>query len=418
MFDEIELQEISKNIQEAVPDLITINGKKLILLLGATGAGKSTLIYYQMGGKLKMVGSSGRNQRVEPDDPNNNSYPAIYSRSESGTKVPRAYSAQNQDFYYCDVPGFQENRDVGGPEIQYICNTLMLQSAMERAELIKGIIVTIDFLSIKESRSLLLGPILESLYKVLQYPNNIEDIGDSLTFVVTKSDPQNEVDTLEIIKTTKNKLEEQINYYDKRIETMQRLINDKTKVYNLFDKMKRKLRMENSNETAYQAELEKEIEQTINSNLDDEKNKINNELKAALDLHSITINRFQRLKQLCKLMIQKIDNDKVIVSNVMDAGQTREKIINSFNNTSLDKKYLKFHKNDKSRYKFDCILYNFAKDGLLAFNQYLMAKQMLAGTCDNLQLRRYQLNDLKAQLAMAKNNNDMEANMQAFQKKY
>ena len=114
--DEKQAQEII----DASLDSETINDKpEVVLVVGWTGAGKSTFMSYISGYPCSAVYQNGNTVIISPE-----SAFKISSRAVSETTKPAGWYLESAQLHFIDCPGFQDNRGV----VQDIKNAFYLKN--------------------------------------------------------------------------------------------------------------------------------------------------------------------------------------------------------------------------------------------------------------------------------------------------
>lgn len=158
-----------------------INGKYIYLLLGLTGAGKSTTLHFLCGSKMENCIVNGM-PHIGPVKINNSYLQAVTTspkiQSETRVIIPvKIELEKNEDFViFCDSPGFE---DTNGPEND-IANSIAIQKAIEICEGIKPIIVSSKLSGDRFERLSGLTHILSRMFKDLT--KSVE----SFSYVYTK----------------------------------------------------------------------------------------------------------------------------------------------------------------------------------------------------------------------------------------
>jgi GTPase Era involved in 16S rRNA processing len=147
-----------------------------VLIIGNTGAGKSTLINYQLG--YKMVKSELHGSDVYNTEGNIGAVIG-HSKSISETLFSETFENKLDNIVYCDCPGFGENRDV---EIR-ICVYVLREIIIRQFSSIKSIIIVISMPELESSRGAVFKELCENLGDLLKNPNELKA---SLIFVLTK----------------------------------------------------------------------------------------------------------------------------------------------------------------------------------------------------------------------------------------
>lgn len=199
---EPNLEELEKLLVEGFEKCKSVSGKDLVLVIGATGAGKSTTVDYLTGCRLQPI-DGVTDLPIPPEDKleryrdfkwviaeeSKNGAHAVIGKSylNSTTLIPEVFKTNinDQEIYYCDCPGFF---DSNGQE-QRIANSIFTELAVRSAKSIKAIMILIEESQLKGTK----GALLKKLGKVLSklFNENVgNQIGNSLCFVITKT-PEN-----------------------------------------------------------------------------------------------------------------------------------------------------------------------------------------------------------------------------------
>lgn len=132
--DEIDhgtVKGILLNHLEKHPALLDASkDKDIVVFLGNTGAGKSTLINYLSGKQLKVD-----KHRIVLEDPNDPSAMAIGSGPNSATFLPALIQTDN--LLLCDLPGFKDTRGTA----QNLISACFIKRIIENASSVKFVFV-------------------------------------------------------------------------------------------------------------------------------------------------------------------------------------------------------------------------------------------------------------------------------------
>lgn len=139
-----DVRQLKANIIECLTKIETsltsfgdeIHGKDLIMVLGNTRSGKSTLVNYLLGTPLMGVQSGRMEFRIKKKGESNG--PSIGQGSLSHTTIPQVYRVPGQEnMAFVDPPGFEDNRGV----VQDILNALCINQ-IKYARSIKFVLVS------------------------------------------------------------------------------------------------------------------------------------------------------------------------------------------------------------------------------------------------------------------------------------
>ncbi|XP_043484508.1 uncharacterized protein LOC122512631 [Leptopilina heterotoma] len=199
MFSEYDLMTLRKALEDSAQYMTReVKDEHVAICIGATRAGKSTLINYLIGNKLKAV----RVTRVQPvtivKADNESSGPEIGAGSTSKTTIPTRWTSNNlPDLVIWDAPGFDDNRGA----VQDITNAFYLYQLVQNVKSLKVVLV-VDindilhdnikhFLTVLKAVESLLGSRMKSLFSAIsviftKVPNTLEDIPVDMQFINEK----------------------------------------------------------------------------------------------------------------------------------------------------------------------------------------------------------------------------------------
>jgi ribosome biogenesis GTPase A len=134
-----KIKELQDFIKEAARNAEKAKGKDIVLVLGNTDAGKSTIINYLLGSELEEAENELGDVIVKTKDPQKE-WAKIGHTLNSQTFLPSVYVSEDCPFVYCDCPGFNDSRT----EEKRLNTTIATQLIINAAEHIRAIIVIID----------------------------------------------------------------------------------------------------------------------------------------------------------------------------------------------------------------------------------------------------------------------------------
>lgn len=198
----LDIRRMRTMMLESFPKVKLAEEKDLVLVVGNTGAGKSTTVNYLLGAQLaeKEV-DVGYVVDLDEKETQAEKYAKIGHTPLSETFVPTMYKGNK--FNYLDCPGFLENRDLESG----VCTSINTRSAIKLARSIKSIMVVIDINSFYSERSYGIKKLGRTLGTLLKNPKNQ---ADSICFVITKNESR------KTITHIKAKIEELIQSSSKR----------------------------------------------------------------------------------------------------------------------------------------------------------------------------------------------------------
>ena len=179
----VDFSEIEFLVNKAKEAGIKIDGKEIILLLGATGAGKSTTILYLAGQKLAKtnnhVGPVGNLKYPDLKQVISSNSAASETRYVHPVVIPLADLVPGETGFiiYCDAPGFE---DTSGPEVD-IANSIGVIEAIGKCKSVKLLALS-NYEGIGER-----GQGIQKLAHIIgNMISNIDDRLSSITYGFTK----------------------------------------------------------------------------------------------------------------------------------------------------------------------------------------------------------------------------------------
>lgn len=177
-FDENIVEQLITEGSEKAKDL---KGKDITIVIGNTGAGKSSLITYLMGATMKIEESEFR-EFAFPETESllpGCKYPDIGTNAgKAQTRFPEGYTAVDKT-KLCDYPGFL---DPDSRIEMKIGTSVNLESAIKCAKSIK-VIVVISYQELITTKAKLIRELVEMLERIFVNPTKILD---SILWVVTQ----------------------------------------------------------------------------------------------------------------------------------------------------------------------------------------------------------------------------------------
>lgn len=166
-------------VMESLPKIEPAQGKDIMLVIGNTGAGKSTLINYLLGCEMEERRVRGRIHAF-PKEPAKE-LAQIGHTEESETFFPAVYKGKynTQEFIFCDCPGFLDTRTIEERTLVHINMQLVIMAASSLK-----VIIAIDINSILTDKGLGLKKLIQTLATLLK--NAKDEIINSIVFAITR----------------------------------------------------------------------------------------------------------------------------------------------------------------------------------------------------------------------------------------
>lgn len=170
-----------KFVTEAQSKLKLSTNPEIILVIGNTGSGKSTLVHYVASDFSKIISK-------EPENPNSSDFEIqdgldlesgiVKLSTVSRTFVPEMIVDEEQNVWY-DCPGFHDTRN----ETIEIATTFLIRSVIESASSVKLVLV-VDYESVTKSHSR--SDFDELLSRATELLKRVNKFENSVSLVVTK----------------------------------------------------------------------------------------------------------------------------------------------------------------------------------------------------------------------------------------
>lgn len=169
---------IQKAIGRASPVLNEASGKEILIVLGNTRSGKSTLVNYLIGNKLTSTVDKALQVYVTLKD---GSGPEIGHAAQSATSLPSKYKEKTKGLDLWDTPGFEDSR---GPEVD-IQNAFYIRELLVKAKTVKIILVA-DYNDLHGHN---IQHFCKFLNKIITIFPDIKNIAGAISVVFTKVMP-------------------------------------------------------------------------------------------------------------------------------------------------------------------------------------------------------------------------------------
>jgi ribosome biogenesis GTPase A len=154
-----------------------IKNTNIVLVIGCTGSGKSTLINYLISNKIIFKNHFA--DTIAEAEKTGENFPEIGHSTESKTIYPKVFIDDQHDVAYCDFPGFFDNRSFE----ERVSITINTQSAILNSKNVEAIIVVLSQAELGAQR----GKLFKSLSRLLDnLICDFESILPNIIFVLSK----------------------------------------------------------------------------------------------------------------------------------------------------------------------------------------------------------------------------------------
>ena len=288
-----DTEKVNSLILAGYRKMITnIRNNSIVLVIGCTGSGKSTLINYLLSNKITYVNQYMEKIAIAEEQGEN--FPEIGHHVESKTIFPEVFVDNVNKLAYCDFPGFFDNRSFE----ERVSISINTESAIINAKNVEAIIVVLSHSELMAQR----GTLFKSLNRLLDsLICDFESILSNIIFVLSKpnGEPNGNINLTS---------EDFYNHVDALVNSNKKFIEEKIK--NLKHKIKQKFDSETKErESVYKflsAIVQKKENFVVgNFNNSNCRNKIVSLIKS-LKIKSIAKNNFN---------FDKYDEDRIILNN-------------------------------------------------------------------------------------------------------
>lgn len=229
MFDKID--EIAEKLKPMLEAVSPAKDKAVVAIVGATKAGKSSLVNYMNGSRYSPKNNRGSKEPQLIPGSKEVVCRVSSNIASSETFYPQVVQLPAEDFVICDLGGFFDSR----PGIEGALIGISPHLLSSKASAIKGIIWVITYASFKEIAAQTIREMLPYFLKISK--GNTELLVDSLSIVVTKG--KKSLTQVDVISLFEDIIEEMHNDQEKML--LQSVVaklyeqQDKIVIHNPYD---------------------------------------------------------------------------------------------------------------------------------------------------------------------------------------
>lgn len=200
----IDGEKLQKVIQDCLEKSESTLGKDIVLFIGNTGKGKSTLINYLLG--CEMAKTTKGNVEVSSNS-EIKSFCKIGETRKSETRFIKVIKT-NLGYDYIDCPGFNDTGDNKVDPISIrISNAFNIQRAVNSSNSVKAIVVVLALSDIEEKDNKSFEELCGTLNSFIK---SREEIAKNILFCVTKTQGKLPEEIFETIKDARNDIEKEL----------------------------------------------------------------------------------------------------------------------------------------------------------------------------------------------------------------
>ena len=201
---DIDENKLTNYIYDGWNSLKVAEGKNIVLVMGNTGSGKSTLINYLLGNKLeKKKDEEGKFRwyRVEGDT---SPGPKIGHEDDSETIHPAVYQNLKDRIFYCDLSGFEDTRDKTTQTWAHVSRDLVVKTA----EQVSSIIVVLSEEDLA-NKNAFFKKLCKTLSLILSLDSNFDSV--TINMVFTKNGEKTEEEVKKSLLKLSEKLQKNLD---------------------------------------------------------------------------------------------------------------------------------------------------------------------------------------------------------------
>ena len=210
------MKEIERLMSEGIESIELSTNKEITILLGPTGAGKSTLINYMIGLEMSLVvDERDWSEKVEVKG---TAAAKIGHGTDSETLYPAVYEDKVSTSVYGDFPGFSDNRGID----EKVVTSFTTQMAVEKAKAVRGIVMVVDYEALDAQKGHSFKELTCCLSHLFKQPDEIKN---SICFVFNKfrfpdKAPQSVRTEKKSVEIILNKIKEQLKSVEGKIKKL------------------------------------------------------------------------------------------------------------------------------------------------------------------------------------------------------
>ena len=161
--------------------------RDLMLIIGRTGAGKSTTLNHLMGSRLEVLNDGGLDTSLQVAS-GETAYAEIGTDDNSKTLHPQIVPTREypSELAYCDCPGFDDNR----MQEENLCSNVSVPLAISYARGVRGLMLVIDCGDLTATKGNGFISLVDTILQLLKDPSVLlaeeGGIAKNILYVFTK----------------------------------------------------------------------------------------------------------------------------------------------------------------------------------------------------------------------------------------
>ena len=208
----IDVDRLAALINESRAQIEMARTRDLMLIIGRTGAGKSTTLNHLMGSRLEVLNDGGLDTSLQVAS-GETVYAEIGTDDNSKTLHPQIVPTReySSELAYCDCPGFDDNR----MQEENLCSNVSVPLAISYARGVRGLMLVIDCGDLTATKGNGFISLVDTILQLLKDPSVLlaeeGGIAKNILYVFTKVPAGFDINNIAItLERKKRSIEQQI----------------------------------------------------------------------------------------------------------------------------------------------------------------------------------------------------------------